>query len=159
MSVDDDRRFKIGVFALIVDRGTVLLCHRRDFDLWNLPGGALELDEAPWEGVVREVREETTLNVSVSRLIGVYARPDQTEIAFGFLCEVMSGTPQCTDESDAFGYYDISEFPPNINHEQAEAVRLLKLASREPVLCLQPGPSPLQLLRMAVLKREICPTT
>ena len=51
--------FTIGAFAVILDKERgVLFCHRRDRDLWNLPGGKLETNEAPWEGVVREVKEE-----------------------------------------------------------------------------------------------------
>ncbi len=31
----------------IYERDRVLLCHRRDFDLWNLPGGRVEAGESP----------------------------------------------------------------------------------------------------------------
>jgi 8-oxo-dGTP pyrophosphatase MutT (NUDIX family) len=35
--------FSIGAFAIIFDEdGRVLLCHRRDMDLWNLPGGGMD---------------------------------------------------------------------------------------------------------------------
>ena len=52
--------FTIGVFGIITDeRDRVLLCHRRDFDLWNLPGGRVEAGESPWSALVREVEEET----------------------------------------------------------------------------------------------------
>jgi len=35
--------FTIGAFAIIFDdAGRVLLCHRRDIDVWNLPGGGVE---------------------------------------------------------------------------------------------------------------------
>jgi ADP-ribose pyrophosphatase YjhB (NUDIX family) len=159
MGVDREPRFKIGVFGLILDQDKVLMCHRRDVDLWNLPGGILEPGETPWAGVVREVCEETTLEVQACRLIGVYARPDQAEVAFGFLCEIVSGTPQCTDEADAIGYYPIDHLPPNTNHEQAEAVHGFDSRRCEAVLCVQPGPSPLQLLKIAELERKICPTT
>ena len=41
--------FTIGVFGIIIDdKDRVLLCHRRDFDLWNLPGGGVETGESPW---------------------------------------------------------------------------------------------------------------
>ena len=47
--------FTIGVFGIITDeRDRVLLCHRRDFDLWNLPGGRVEAGESPWSALVRE---------------------------------------------------------------------------------------------------------
>jgi len=48
--------FKIGVFAIIFnEKKEVLLCHRRDYDLWNLPGGGLEENESPWDGIIREI--------------------------------------------------------------------------------------------------------
>jgi 8-oxo-dGTP pyrophosphatase MutT (NUDIX family) len=54
--------FTIGAFAIIFDEGgRVLLCHRRDLDVWNLPGGGVESREMPDEAVVREVKEETGL--------------------------------------------------------------------------------------------------
>ncbi len=55
--------------------GRVLFCHRRDCDFWNLPGGGVESGEAPWQAVVREVREEVGLEVEVVRLAGLYAGP------------------------------------------------------------------------------------
>jgi 8-oxo-dGTP diphosphatase len=137
--------FKIGVFALIRDRHKVLLCHRTDADFWNLPGGALEPAEPPWEGVAREVLEETTLEIKVQQLIGVYSRPEQQEIAFGFLCEVVSGAPQCTDEADALGYYDVMQLPANMNHEQIQAIQMFYENPTTVGLCVQHGPSPLDL--------------
>ena len=67
----------------------VLLVHRSDYDLWNLPGGGLEKGESPWQGVIREVKEETGLNVSVTRLAGVYSKPDVDEIVFSFECKII----------------------------------------------------------------------
>jgi 8-oxo-dGTP pyrophosphatase MutT (NUDIX family) len=40
--------FSPGVFGIITDdQGRILLCHRRDDDLWNLSGGAMEMGESP----------------------------------------------------------------------------------------------------------------
>ena len=65
----------------------VLLCHRRDHDLWNLPGGALEHGEAPRDGVIREVKEETGLEVEVSGLAGVYSKPEADDV----VCRIQRG--------------------------------------------------------------------
>jgi len=84
--------FTVGVFAIIRDDDRrVLLCHRRDHDLWNLPGGALEHGEAPWDGVIREVSEETGLDVEVSRLAGIYSKPEADDLVFSFLCRRTGG--------------------------------------------------------------------
>lgn len=49
------------------DRGRVLLAeptYKRD---WEIPGGVVEADEAPWDAAVREVREELGLEVRLGR--------------------------------------------------------------------------------------------
>ena len=51
--------FIIGVFAVIFDSSKrVLLCHRTDIDLWDLPSGAMEQGETPWEAAVREIEPD-----------------------------------------------------------------------------------------------------
>jgi 8-oxo-dGTP pyrophosphatase MutT (NUDIX family) len=86
--------------AIIADgQGRVLLQRRGDRDMWGLPGGALELGESAAEAVIREVREETGLEVRVERLVGVYTKyfdtypnGDQAQtIVFAFACSVVGG--------------------------------------------------------------------
>lgn len=58
--------FSIGAFSIIFDeQGRVLLCHRRDMDAWNLPGGGAESGELPTEAAIRETKEETGLDVVI----------------------------------------------------------------------------------------------
>ena len=48
-----------GVFAIIFDsQQRILLCHRRDSDLWNLPGGRLQLAELVEKGLLKRVGEK-----------------------------------------------------------------------------------------------------
>ncbi|MBE6697688.1 MAG: NUDIX domain-containing protein [Ruminococcaceae bacterium] len=54
------------------DRGEVLLQRRGDCDQWGFPGGTVELGETPQMAAVREVKEETGLDVLVGDLIGLY---------------------------------------------------------------------------------------
>jgi len=133
--------FKIGVFAIIFnDQQRVLLCHRRDHDLWNLPGGAMETGETPWQAVVREVKEETGLEVSVEKLLGVYSKPDKNEIVFSFLCQIVSGTVILTDEADQIEYYDPAQLPANTVPKQVERIKDA-IISKGLVLKVQTGPS------------------
>ena len=71
-----DRPF-IGVGAVIVQDGRVLLVQRRSEPLagrWSLPGGAVELGETLEAAVIREMREETGLEVQVGPVIEVLDR-------------------------------------------------------------------------------------
>lgn len=63
--------------ALIRDeQGRLLFQKRTDFEWWGLPGGALEIGETLTECVVREVAEETGLQVAPRRVVGLYAAPE-----------------------------------------------------------------------------------
>ena len=115
--------FTIGVFAIIHDdERRVLLCHRRDHDLWNLPGGALEHGEAPWDGVIREVREETGLEVEVSGLAGVYSKPEADDLVFSFLCRRVGGVIALSDEADRIEFFRADELPPDTIPKQVERI-------------------------------------
>ena len=57
------------------DAGRVLLIRRTDNDRWALPGGGTELGETVAQTVVREVREETGIDVEVLGLVGIYSDP------------------------------------------------------------------------------------
>jgi ADP-ribose pyrophosphatase YjhB (NUDIX family) len=62
--------------AVVTDEhGRIVLIRRRDNDLWALPGGGMELGESIVDTAVREVKEETGLDVEVTGLIGVYTNP------------------------------------------------------------------------------------
>lgn len=118
-------RFQIGVFATITDgEGRVLLVHRTDCDWWCQPGGGLERGETPWEGVAREVREETGFDVAVERLAGVYSwAPRKDEIIFGFVCRVTGGALATSDESDAVRFFAPDALPANTFPEHVHRIR------------------------------------
>ena len=62
--------------AVVTDEhDQIVLIRRRDNDLWALPGGGMELGESIVDTAVREVKEETGLDVEVTGLIGVYSNP------------------------------------------------------------------------------------
>ena len=53
-----------GAAAIIVnDKGQILLQNRSDRDEWGLPGGCQELGETFEDVIIREVKEETNLDV------------------------------------------------------------------------------------------------
>ena len=69
-------------------------------DRWNLPGGHLEVGEHPKAAAVREVLEETLLDVTLGSLVGVYNGVSRTMHSVRFVFEASSfmGSPGAGDE-------------------------------------------------------------
>src|SRR5262245_3038067 len=64
------------VSAVVADEaGELVLQRRADNGLWALPGGVVEVGESVAQAVVREVKEETGLDVEPVGLVGVYSDP------------------------------------------------------------------------------------
>ena len=94
---------QFGASALVLDEAgeRVLLTRRADNGRWCLPGGRTDPGESVAETCVREVWEETGLEVEVLRLIGLYSSPDllveyadgnrRQIIAAHFLVRVLGG--------------------------------------------------------------------
>jgi ADP-ribose pyrophosphatase YjhB (NUDIX family) len=51
--------------ALIIDKGKVLLVYHKKLGVWLYPGGHVEADENPEEALLREVKEETGLQIEI----------------------------------------------------------------------------------------------
>jgi ADP-ribose pyrophosphatase YjhB (NUDIX family) len=65
------------VTAIVINgRGELLLVHKTDNDLWALPGGAMDVGESMADTVVREVKEETGIDVEVTGVVGIYTNPN-----------------------------------------------------------------------------------
>ena len=140
--------FSVGAFAFIFDeRARILLCHRRDLDLWNLPGGAVESGELPTEAVVRETEEETGLKVVVERLVGVYGKVEKDEFVFSFLCRVVGGQLSVTDEADESRYFEIDAIPSNTPPKQVERIHDAVGHDTQPIFRRQTAPSTRELLK------------
>jgi 8-oxo-dGTP diphosphatase len=94
----------VAVGAVILDGDRVLLIQRGQEPLkgeWSLPGGAVELGETLEEALVREVREETSLEVAVGPVVEVFdsirrdagGRPEYHYVIIDYACRVRGGTP------------------------------------------------------------------
>lgn len=80
----------VSVAGVVVrEDGRLLAIRRADNGTWELPGGVLELDEAPEAGVQREVLEETGIHVEVDELTGVYKNTTRGIVALVFRCKPM----------------------------------------------------------------------
>ena len=138
----------LGAFAIIFnEQKHVLLCHRRDMDAWNLPGGGIKPGELPTEAAIREVKEETGLEVAIERLIGVYGKTDKlTDLIFSFLCRVTGGQIGLTDESDDTRYFAIENLPLNTFPRQVERIHEALNLPGQPIFQRSSAPSAQEML-------------
>lgn len=116
-------RFSLASNAIIFnEKNEVLLCHRRDQNKWNFPGGAIEAGETPIEAVIREAREEIGVEIAPLRLLGIYTKPNDDDQVFVFICKLLKGTPSLSDETDEIRYFSVDELPVNMSPMQIERI-------------------------------------
>ncbi len=91
------------------DAGRLLMIRRTDNDLYAIPGGGQEVGETVAQAVVREVAEETGIDVEVTDLIGIYSNPAHViayddgevrqEFSLCFRATPTGGQPRTSSES------------------------------------------------------------
>jgi 8-oxo-dGTP diphosphatase len=103
----NDRRYPkhplVGVGAILLNRDRILMAQRGKEPLkgwWSLPGGALETGESLADGVRREVREETGLEIRPLGVLEIFERimrdsNGETEyhyVLIDYVCRIVGGT-------------------------------------------------------------------
>ena len=122
----------VGDAAVIDDAGRILLIRRADNGLWAMPGGALEVGEAPAEGVLREAFEESGVRAEAVALVGVFDSRFCKTVSrhhlyqFVFLCRPTNGhkaeTPTHAAETLGADWFPENALPDNL--DPGHAVRI-----------------------------------
>jgi ADP-ribose pyrophosphatase YjhB (NUDIX family) len=110
-----------GASAPVVDEHGQVLMHRRsDSGNWSLPGGIMDIGETLGECVIREVKEETGLDIELTGLLGIYTDPAHViayadgevrqEFNITYLGQVTGGTIVISHESTDVRFIDPTEF-------------------------------------------------
>jgi len=106
---------KLAVDCIILIDGRVLLIHRRNPPHgWALPGGFVEYGETVEDGVRREMKEETGLELEDLRQFRVYSDPARD--ARGHVVSVVFtargvGKPEAGDDADRYRLIDLNDVP------------------------------------------------
>ncbi|MFH0993505.1 MAG: NUDIX domain-containing protein [bacterium] len=114
------------------DKGEILLQQRSDNQLWGLPGGLMELGESIAQTAIREVKEETNLDVTLTGFVGVFVNPAMTwrktdkaqVICHSFVGAIAGGTLAINDgESLNFGWFGPDNLPCIHSSDNAETIQ------------------------------------
>ncbi len=134
--------FRIACSAIIEHGGEYLMARRRDIGWWNLPGGGLEAGETVEQGLAREVREEIGVAVRIVRLVGVYSKPQKSEVVLTFLCKLADETPPTTsDEVSEVGWFGATALPDDTLPKHRQRVLDAALGQPEAILRAQTTPT------------------
>ncbi len=110
---------KVDVRAAVFDaENRILLVQEASCGEWTLPGGWADLNVSPSENAIKEVREESGLDVEVVKLIACWDKdkqghPRQPEHAYKlvFLCRAIGGELATSLETSDVGFFSADELP------------------------------------------------
>ncbi|MBM6617792.1 NUDIX hydrolase [Bacillus suaedaesalsae] len=108
----------VGVFAAIFDNDERILLTKINYGSgnWTLPGGHLEKNESPIEGVIREVFEETGCIVEVENLICVYSSPLKDDLVLLFKVKLIDQIKwRPNQEIEKLAFFNRNELPTQIH--------------------------------------------
>ena len=125
-------RFTVSAAVVIVneDDKVLILEHRiRPNSGWGLPGGFLEHGEQPDEGIRREIREETGLELWDLKMLRVRTVRKHLEILYRART---SGSPEIKSrEIKGFDWFAVGELPPSMNRAQTTFIEQVLIGEFE----------------------------
>ena len=102
--------------VVIASQGSHILMVKRDIEPmmghWSFPSGYVDRGEVVEEAAVREVREETNVEVTLDRLLGVYSREGAPVVLVAYAASIIGGSPSAGDEAQAVELFPADDLPP-----------------------------------------------
>jgi len=117
--------------GVIVRDGKILFQRRSDNGKWGLVGGILEMNETYREGALREMTEETGLEVQLDGFLGIYHNHNMIwpngdrahVISAYYIASIVSGEPRTDEESLELCFFGEDELPELFAEDHRAAVK------------------------------------
>ncbi|MFC2135647.1 NUDIX domain-containing protein [Bacteroidota bacterium] len=130
--------FRIATKSFVVKDGKLLVLKRASDDvqkpnIWEIPGGRLELGEDPREGIKRETKEETGIDIEILHPINVrhFVRDDgQTITMLIFLCKALHDNVKISGEHSEFDWVPLENCKDKLTdffHKELDIFHQLEL--------------------------------
>ena len=107
------------VDGVLFHNDSLLLIKRKNppfKDCWALPGGFVEYGETTEHAIQREMKEETSLDTTITKLIGVYSDPNRDPrghtISVVYVLQAKDMQPHAGDDAAQVRFFNISALPP-----------------------------------------------
>jgi ADP-ribose pyrophosphatase YjhB (NUDIX family) len=109
---------KVDVRGGVFDGAKVLLVRERSDGRWTLPGGWVDVNDAPSEAVVREIYEESGYRAKATKLAMLvdknrHPHPPSVHHIYKlfFLCDLIGGAPKTSNETDGVDFFPVHSLP------------------------------------------------
>lgn len=117
--------------CMLDEKKRLLLLRRKDNLHWTVPGGTMHLDETLEEALIREVREETGLEIGIIEIIKIYSNPNiiieytdgevRREFNVLYFSKIKEGKIQLDNESTEYKWVPLNDV---LNYEFTSAQRI-----------------------------------
>lgn len=115
--------------VVLDDHGKILLIKGPERG-WEFPGGVIELGETIEDGIIREVKEESGIDIEVTRFCGIYQNISQHVCATCWLAKAVGVTLQTSSESLEVGFFSLEEVLDMVTWSNFSE-RILKILNEE----------------------------
>jgi ADP-ribose pyrophosphatase YjhB (NUDIX family) len=115
----------LAVNVAVIHENKILLTKREDFETWIMPSGGVEDDESIAQAAIRETKEETGLDVELTRLVGIYSRLGNMSSVHAvlFVAKPIGGEIKCQEgETIAVEWFAFDEIPSPLSVGQRKKI-------------------------------------
>lgn len=123
----------VGVAAVLLDSYNRILLGRRNRGrrkgMWCIPCGYVDYEEDIYSAVVRELKEETGLDIAVNKVFNVYTNfvPDKNTVGIWFLAEHKGGDLKAGDDLDKVDFFNLDSLPSMAFDNDKKIIQELKM--------------------------------